>query len=321
MHEPSSGVRKTRSLPTLAVIGAGRAGNTLALSAYRAGYTIRAIYTRSPERGQAIRTETGAAILPDIRSLARSADLILIAVPDDTIAEIDSTGAGDWQAGSGVVHHSGLYGTDVLQHAAKAGAFTGTMHPLQALTDAETVIRSLPGTYFGVSGHPDLLPILYDLIVALDGRPLPIPDAAKALYHAAAVYASNYMVTCFAQAVDIFTDLGISSEQAVQALLPLTQGAITNLASPGLPSALTGPISRGDLGTIRAHQRHLAGQSQDALDLYNRLGHATVSIAAAQNKLSDQTLKAMSEIFSPMTSDDANAHSCSQSPDFVRSQP
>ncbi len=279
--------------PTLAFVGAGRVGGALSLAAHRAGYTIAAIYTRTPARARPLLEATGAKLLPDLASLARSADLIFLAVPDDAIAQIDAEAARDWQPGSGVIHHSGLHSAAILRHAAAAGALTGALHPLQALTDPQTAQSLLPDTYFGISGHPRLLPHLHDLVLALGGHPLTIPDDAKPLYHIAAVFASNYVVACFAQAVHILGGLGIDAVAAANALLPLTRGAVHNLANPGLPHALTGPISRGDAGTLAIHQQHLAAAHPHLLPLYRALAQAALPVAVAQGRLSPDALAAL----------------------------
>lgn len=285
--------------PTLAFIGAGRVGGALALAAYRAGYTVAGIYTRTPARARPIQEVTGARLLPDLASLADVADLVFLAVPDDAIAEVDTAGAAFWRPGQGVVHHSGLHPASLLRHAAAAGAQTGALHPLQTITDPETALNLLPGSYFGLSGHPDLLPMLRAFVLALGGRPLLVPDESKALYHAAAVFASNYIVTCFAQAVDLLAGLGIPAADAAQALLPLTQGATSNLASNGLPYALTGPIARGDAGTVAAHLQQLASSRPDLLSLYKLLGLATLPIAAAQGRLSPTAMTALTSVLTP----------------------
>lgn len=286
-------------LPTLAIVGTGRVGSTLALAAVRAGYTVTAVFTRTPARARPILEATGAQLLPDLSGLAGCADLIFLAVPDDAIAAVDAEGAGVWRPGMGVVHHSGLHSASHLRCAAAAGARVGALHPLQSITDPETALGLLPGAYFGLSGDPDLLPVLRDFVMAIGGRPLAVPDESKALYHAAAVFASNYIVTCFAQAVDLLAGLGIDPTDAAQALLPLTQGAASNLASRGLPHALTGPISRGDAGTLAIHQQHLALARPDLLPLYQLLGRATVPIAAAQGRLSPATLAALMAALDP----------------------
>lgn len=286
---------KTGDRPTLAIIGAGRVGSTLAYAAHRAGYTINAIHTRSPERAGGILALTDADLLPGVSDIAQNADLIFVAVPDDVIAEIDAAGREAWQPGTGVVHLSGLHSAGILRYAAAAGALTGTLHPLRAIPGVVTAPDPFQGTYFGISGHETLLPVLRIFAESLGGIAITIPDEAKALYHAAAVFASNYVVTCFAEAVHLLTTLGIAPEQAAHALLPLTEGAVANLADPGLPAALTGPITRGDSGTLKKHQQQLAATHPDLLPLYQLLGKAAIPVAAAQGQLSKDALQSLYE--------------------------
>ena len=288
-------------LPSLAIIGAGRVGTTLGLAAHRAGYTVKAVHTRTLARARPLLEVTGAWLAPDLAAAISSADLILLAVPDDAISRVDEDGAAAWRPGSGVVHHSGLHPAAVLHQAAAAGAFTGAMHPLQAISDPVRALDLLQGAYFGLSGDARLLPTLETLVYALGGRPLLVPDDAKPLYHAAAVFASNYLVTCFAEAVDILAGLGIDRQDAAAALLPLARGAVANLTQPGLPYALTGPITRGDTGTLQAHQVQFAAKRPDLLPLYRLLGLATIPIAAAQGRLTQDQIDELERVLSPRT--------------------
>lgn len=283
--------------PRLVIVGAGRVGSTLALAARRAGYPVTAVYNRTPARAQALAQLVGAAACTDLATAIAAGDLVFLAVSDDAIAAVDAAGAAFWRPGMGVVHHSGLHGSGILRHAAAAGALTGTLHPLQTIADPRTAVDLLAGAYFGLSGHPDLLPLLRDFVLALGGQPLIVPDGAKPLYHAAAVFASNYVVACFATAVDLLAGLGIARDDAAHALLPLIRGAVNNLDRRGLPAALTGPIARGDLGTLQVHQQQLAAQRPDLLGLYRCLGRATVPVAAAQGHLPSTRLAELAAFF------------------------
>lgn len=287
--------------PRLVIVGAGRVGSTLALAAQRAGYPVTAVYNRTPARAQALAQAVGAAACTDLATAIAAGDLVFLAVSDDAIAAVDATGAAFWRPGMGVVHHSGLHGSGILRHAAAAGALTGTLHPLQTIADPQTAVDLLPGAYFGLSGHPDLLPLLRDFVLAVGGQPLTVPDEAKPLYHAAAVFASNYVVACFATAVDLLVGLGITRDDAARALLPLIRGAVDNLEHRGLPAALTGPIARGDLGTLHVHQQQLAAQRPDLLGLYRCLGRATVPVAAAQGHLPSTRLAELAAFFADTT--------------------
>lgn len=283
-------------LPRLGIVGAGRVGQTLAVAAQRAGYTIGAVNSRRPESAQALAARTHAVAAPDVATVVAHADVVLLAVPDDAIAEVDAAAAADWRPDVAVVHHSGLHPASVLRHAAAAGAATGAFHPLQSISNAEVGPQRLPGIAFGISGDARLLPVLKQLALDLGGRPLFIPDEAKASYHAAAVFASNYLVTCFAQAVQIFAAIGIGEEEAAQALLPLAQGAAANLAEPGLPAALTGPLTRGDAGTIASHRQALAARHPHLLPLYDLLAQASLSLVAQQKRLNPTQIERLAAV-------------------------
>ncbi|RME85822.1 MAG: DUF2520 domain-containing protein [Caldilineae bacterium] len=291
MSQPSP--TSTSPLPLrIGVIGAGRVGGAMCLAAHAAGYPVVSIYSRTTERARALCRATGAALAADIAAVATGASFILIAVPDDAIAAVDAAGKDAWQPGSLVVHHSGVHPASVLEHAAAAGACTATLHPLQAVPSAEAGVELFKGSYFGISGHPRCLPVLESFVRGLGGHPLRIDDEAKPLYHAAAVFASNYLVACFAQAVRLLVELGISEEEAAAALLPLARGAVNNLAHPGLPDALTGPLTRGDVGTVRQHLQQLAEYPQTD-SLYRQLALAALPIVAEQGRLPAARLEAL----------------------------
>ncbi|MCO6453627.1 MAG: DUF2520 domain-containing protein [Caldilineales bacterium] len=279
--------------PVLGLIGAGRAGGALALAAHDAGYRLTVIHTRTPDRARPLLAATGAELAASLAAVIGAADLVIIAVPDDAIADVDEAGAGLWRPGQGVIHLSGIHPASILQHVPAAGGLTGALHPLQSFSDAESGRALMAGTYFGISGHPGLIPILEQLVQALGGHSLVVSDEAKVLYHAAAVFAANYVSVCFAQAVRILGGIGIPEPEATPALLALTRGAVANLDYPGLPLALTGPISRGDAGTLRNHQEHLAASQPDLLPLYQLLGQAALPIAAAQGRLNPTEIEAM----------------------------
>ena len=289
--------------PTVALIGAGRVGSTLALAAHRAGYPLQAIYTRTPDRAQPLVQATGAALVPTLDAAIARAELVFVATPDDVIAEIDRAGASAWRPGQTVVHFSGALPADILQHARQAGARAAAFHPLQSISDLESGLRNLPGIAYGVSGDPDALPLLTALAHDLGGYVLPLPDEHKTLYHAAAVFVSNFPVILFAQAVHILAGLGIPPEDAARALTPLIRGAAANLAAPGLPDALTGPLSRGDTGVIAAHLRHLNAAHPPLAQLYRMLSLAGLDLVRQQRRLDEAALDAMYDLLATQESE------------------
>ena len=153
--------------------------------------------------------------------------------------------------------------------AAPAGYAVGSMHPLQTVADPWSGGDRLRGVAFALAGEPEALAVARRLVRALDGQPLVIPPKLRPLYHAAAVFASNYLVALVSAAVRLLGQTGVDEEDAVAAVLPLIRGTLNNLGNLGVGAALTGPIARGDVDTVRLH---LARLSPEDRALYCALG-------------------------------------------------
>jgi len=186
--------------------------------------------------------------------------VVVIAVPDAALAEVawDLAVAGPAPPGCVVLHLSGALSTDALAPLHHAGYTLGSMHPLMAVADPWLAADRLTGIAFGITGEPGAVAAARRLVHSLDGLPLVIPAAARPLYHAAAVMASNYLVGLTAMSVRLLGEAGIDSDDALRALVPLLRGTIDNVAQLGVPAALTGPIARGDADTIRLHLARLS---------------------------------------------------------------
>lgn len=267
--------------PTLGIIGAGRVGGALARALHTKGYRIVAVWSKTPVHARALANDVGAHPAASPSEVAAAAELILLAVPDDAIAALVNAvaEAGCWRSGKAVVHLSGTHSTAILQDAAAAGALTGALHPLQTFSDGRAPV--LPGTSFAIEAPEPLHATLHTMVEALNGRPLDLAPTDRPLYHAAAVMTANYAVTLMAQAVALLQHCNIEPTRALEALLPLLRGTVESLARRGLPDALTGPIVRGDIGTLRGHLEALDRHAPEVVGLYRALGAATVPIAIA----------------------------------------
>jgi len=168
------------------------------------------------------------------------------------------------------------------------------LHPLQ--TFAAGAERALAGTYFFFEGTPGFEGAAEALVRELGGRPVRIARADKALYHAAAVVACNYGVTLVAEAVAILEKAGVARETGLAALLPLLHGTLGNLATAGLPDALTGPISRGDAETVERNLAALRSRAPGLDELYRLLGRHTVPFARANGTLSAEAERRISAL-------------------------
>jgi predicted short-subunit dehydrogenase-like oxidoreductase (DUF2520 family) len=161
----------------------------------------------------------------------------------------------------------------------------GGFHPLQTFSGIDQAIENLPGSTFGIEASGELLGQLKEMALALDGDWVELRGEDKVLYHAAAVFACNYWVTLVQVASDLWGTFGASQTKAVKALLPLLRGTLADMEKVGLPHALTGPIARGDLGTIRKHLAALERKAPHLLALYRELGDLTVAIAVAKGRV------------------------------------
>ncbi len=265
-------------LPSIAIIGLGRVGSVLGRALHSAGYPIVAVASRNHAKADAAALRFAAQPASPMQAAAR-AELVLLTVSDDVLPMLihDLAAAGAWRPGQFVVHASGASPAGVLQPAADYGAFIGSFHPIAAFASPDALLPA--GITFGVEAPQPLHQLLVDMAHALGGHALPITAEQKTLYHAAAVIASNYTVTLAAQAVQLFDQLGAAPSDALRALLPLMRTTLDNLEQLGVPDALTGPLVRGDAGTVARHLEALDHHAPHVAAFYRCLGQATLPLA------------------------------------------
>jgi predicted short-subunit dehydrogenase-like oxidoreductase (DUF2520 family) len=204
--------------------------------------------------------------------------IVILAVPDSALAEVayDLAQAGTAPLGCAVFHLSGALSTEVLAPLHAAGYTVGSLHPLQAVADPWLSGDRLIGAAFAIAGEPAGIAAARRLVDALSGRALLVPPVRRPIYHAAATTASNYLVALVSFAVRLMAEAGVPEEEAVPALLPLIRGTLDNLEQLGVRAALTGPIPRGDVDTVRLH---LARLSEEDRSLYCALGRELLRLA------------------------------------------
>jgi len=217
--------------------------------------------------------------------VADTAELIFITTPDDVIASVASQI--QWHSGQSVVHCSGADSTDILEPAKKLGAKIGAFHPLQTLASTKQAIENIPGSTFAIEAEEPLLSTLKDMATAVDGHWIELKADDKVAYHAAAVIACNYLVTLVKLATDLWQTFSIPPHQATQALLPLLRGTLNNIDTIGIPQCLTGPIARGDTGTIKKHLDALQKVAPALLSTYKELGLQTIPIAMGKGRINE----------------------------------
>ncbi len=268
-------------------IGAGTVGTALAVLLSQKGYEFIGASRRSPASvGKSTRTVSNLHLLDSNQEVADNADLTFITTPDDAIAAVVSQVK--WTAGRSVVHCSGADSTDILEPARKSGARVGGFHPLQTFANVEQAIENIPGSTFALEAEEPLLTTLKDMAMALGGRWIRLKAGDKVAYHAAAVFASNYLVTLVKMSTDLWQTFAIPTDQATQALLPLIRGSLNNIEKIGIPQCLTGPIARGDTGTVGKHLKTLREKAPSLLSPYKELGLQTVPIALAKGRIDEK---------------------------------
>jgi predicted short-subunit dehydrogenase-like oxidoreductase (DUF2520 family) len=217
---------------------------------------------------------------------------LLLAVPDGAIADVAAEIAdlGSPGAGCMALHHSGAQPAAVLEPLSRRGYAVGSLHPLQTVADPEQGPERLHDAFFTFEGDAAAKGGAAEIVAAAGGRMLEVHAEDKARYHAACVFASNYVVACAAVATRLLAGaVNISRDEAARALQPLWSGAVANLERPGLPSALTGPVARGDKETVRDHLAKLDGGTRE---LYGQLALEALALSRELG-LDDETAAAI----------------------------
>ena len=273
-----------RAMTRIGVVGAGRVGAVLAAALREAGHEIAAVAGESHASRTRINT-----LLPGVRvdkptAVSRACDLLLLTVPDDMLSNVVTmlAASGAIREGQYVVHTSGKHGLAVLQPAADAGAHVLAMHPAMTFTGTDVDLARLAGCVYGVTANPDTDDLAAKLVADLRGRLLRVEEDRRALYHAGLAHGANHLVTLVSQAMDLLRDSGADDPAAT--LRPLLTAALDNALEYG-SAALTGPIVRGDVETVRAHLRDIAANRPATLESYVAMARATANQAVVDGRL------------------------------------
>ena len=261
-------------------IGPGRAGLSLGYALWQGGSVDSITYSGRRPAPPAHPLFIGG-IAQYIFGLERpgpGTTAVFLGVPDEMLPEISMALAAHGEAppGCAAFHLSGAIGTDPLAPLLEKGYSVGTLHPLQSLADPVLGAEQLEGVYFAVSGEPAAVSTARRLLSPLGSSILTIPVARRPLYHAAAVFASNYLAALIGAAARLMVQAGVPEDEALPAILPLARGSLENLGRLGPVRALTGPVSRGDIETVRLHLRTLEPRERT---LYASLGLEILRLA------------------------------------------
>jgi predicted short-subunit dehydrogenase-like oxidoreductase (DUF2520 family) len=298
----------------IAIIGAGRLGTTIAYTIALKNkknmkiVSMSSTTMKSLDRAKKILGELSKKILftKNNKKAAAKANCIFICTPDDIIKKVCSELSGQKKQTKtkqkkeniSVVHFSGSKPLKDLESARKTGALTLSIHPLKSLASIQGAIKTIKNTEYGITFNtPEEEEVAKKIVETLGGHSIIVEDNKKPLYHAAACVASNYLVTLIDYAVYINEKIGIKPEDSIKGLLSLVRGTVKNIGGAGTKKSLTGPIARGDTGTIKDHMKNFKEHLSDKdIEIYRLMGKKTAGIAKQNGWIEDKVYNELIDI-------------------------
>ena len=268
----------------IGVVGAGRVGAVLAAALRDHGHESVSVAGESPATRTRIETLLPGVAVGKPTAVSRSCDLLLLTVPDDMLSNVVTmlAASGAIREGQHVVHTSGKHGLAVLAPAADLGAQVLAMHPAMTFTGTDVDLGRLAGCVYGVTATLDTHELARALVDDLGGSIVWVPEDRRTLYHAGLAHGANHLVTLVTQAMDLLRASG--AEDPAATLRPLLGAALDNALSYG-SAALTGPIVRGDVETVRAHLADIATAAPGTVESYVVMARATANRAVLDGRL------------------------------------
>ncbi|HMG29738.1 MAG TPA: DUF2520 domain-containing protein [Jiangellaceae bacterium] len=266
------------------VVGTGRVGAVLTAALRRAGHRVVAAYGVSVASRQRAHALLPGVPLVTPAEVFEQSDLVLLAVPDDALPGLVEglVTTGSVRTGQLVAHTSGRYGAAVLEPATHVGALPLALHPAMTFTGTALDLERLAGAVFGVTAPEPLWPVAEALVVEMGAEPVRIAEEHRTLYHAALAHGSNHLVTLIADAMDLLRAAGVTEPD--RTLAPLLSATLDNVLRQG-DAALTGPVARGDAGTVARHVEEIDRAAPEAVAAYVALARRTATRALAAGRL------------------------------------
>jgi predicted short-subunit dehydrogenase-like oxidoreductase (DUF2520 family) len=283
------------------IMGAGVVGTAMAAWLVRAGVPVTGLHGRPTSLSDV------SSALPGVRSssgeiptILSQSDVVIIAVRDERTREVVDRLVREERLREGQVllHTSGANAAaDILGAARPHVRALGTLHPLVSFADARLAIEGMKTVAFGIEGDPVARQVAGKLVGLMGARSIVLESRNLALYHAGAVFVSNYVVALADLGRSLLVEAGVPESEALPALIPLLTSVVQNLAQVGLPGALTGPVERGDVPSVVRHLDSLAARAPQTLDLYKSLGREVLRIALGKSPLAADTVGRLQQLF------------------------
>jgi predicted short-subunit dehydrogenase-like oxidoreductase (DUF2520 family) len=281
--------------PIIGIVGAGAVGTALGVALSRAGWPVHAVASRDAGRRERFRSLVDVSrVFAEAEPMLDEVELIILAVPDDAIAPL--AGGLHMYSGQAMIHTSGALGAEVLAPAMAAGTQVGAFHPLVAFADTERAVAALRGATVAIEGDDQLAALLAGMAEAIGAIPVRLAPGSKAAYHAAAVLAAGGFVALLDAIAELGRVAGLDEAGSLAIYGPLIEGTLGNARSLGIRAALTGPMTRGDVGTLRSHLATLRLHAPGVLDLYVAAARREVDLAEARRALAPEVAATMRSV-------------------------
>ncbi len=280
-------------------LGAGKVATAFGRYLHDHGITIGGYFDRHPEKTAHACQATRSRAFTTGGDLAKDSDIIFITTQDDKIQAACDVLCAEGPIGPDHLmgHMSGVHSSRILESAAELGAATFSLHPLQAFAQEQTAVRDLPNTYFSLESDDPRTEAVEKLLRTTGNLCFRITPDKKSLYHLAACILSNYLVTVMDSGLAALEASGIDPQEGFAAMQPLITGTLANIARSGPAKALTGPIARGDTGTILAHLDALGIPGLETVrKLYAFLGLQTLELARKEVLKSTESAEAVRKL-------------------------
>jgi predicted short-subunit dehydrogenase-like oxidoreductase (DUF2520 family) len=281
--------------PIIGIVGAGAVGTALGVALTRGGWPIHAVASRDAGRRDRFRSLVDVTrVFADPEPILDEVELIILAVPDDVVAPL--AGSLRMYGGQAMIHTSGALGVEALAPAMAAGTQVGAFHPLVAFADIERAVEALHGATVAIEGDDQLAAMLGEMAEAIGATPVRLAPGSKAAYHAAAVLAAGGFVALLDAIAELGRVAGLDEAGSLAIYGPLIEGTLGNARALGIRAALTGPMTRGDVGTLEAHLATLRAHAPGVLDLYVAAANREIDLAEGRGALAPAASNLMREL-------------------------
>ena len=273
--------------PVVGIVGAGAVGTALGVALRRGGWPVKAVASRDAARRERFTSLVeGSRAFAEPTALMDEVELIIVAVPDDAVARV--AGELHMYSGQAMVHTSGALDASVLAPAMAAGTQVGSFHPLVAFADTERAVAALHGATVAIEGDDQLAALLARMAEAVGAEAVRLAPGTKSAYHAAAVLAAGGFVALLDAIAELGRVAGLDEAGSLAIYGPLIEQTLGNARALGIRAALTGPITRGDRGTLEAHLRTLRAHAPDVVALYVAAAEREIALAEARGALTPE---------------------------------